>query len=327
MLPGVEVARRRRVRPGQGRYGAYDGGVRCSETYRSRFLATGLHHHQQPGTYPRLQPQLRIQDNLQEHQQRSEQAKATWDSPYQSNYKEKIDDDLKHQRWMEETGRSTFSSSVWKRQSTCSHSDPGDLAMYARTRLDKLLQVTGHMNTRGGNSSRKNSTACRISSSIRLLFHNNNQGDLKSQKSKSIGFYSWLMRVLLMKQCLSSPKYSKESILSRHVGVSIDDADARMMMNDLRRKGKSCWKEGDQDECPVCLEGLQADGMPITLPCRHSFHRHCLNPWLLEHGKCPCCRETIVHVLEMEKSTSSRGDGDLMTFVLADCIHGLWGES
>lgn len=31
-----------------------------------------------------------------------------------------------------------------------------------------------------------------------------------------------------------------------------------------------------------------------TLPCRHEFHKVCVDPWLLEHRTCPMCKMDIL---------------------------------
>ncbi|KAI5794493.1 hypothetical protein DFH27DRAFT_613008 [Peziza echinospora] len=46
-----------------------------------------------------------------------------------------------------------------------------------------------------------------------------------------------------------------------------------------------------QLRCPVCLDDFE-DGQELrVLPCRHSFHPDCIDPWLLNvAGSCPVCR-------------------------------------
>ena len=45
----------------------------------------------------------------------------------------------------------------------------------------------------------------------------------------------------------------------------------------------------------MCLESLPA--VPFVLPCRHSFHRTCIEAWETNHNSCPLCREPI-HLIE-----------------------------
>lgn len=47
----------------------------------------------------------------------------------------------------------------------------------------------------------------------------------------------------------------------------------------------------NQVRCPVCLEDFEEDQEVRILPCSHSFHTDCIDPWLLNvAGSCPLCR-------------------------------------
>lgn len=51
-------------------------------------------------------------------------------------------------------------------------------------------------------------------------------------------------------------------------------------------------------ECSICLAALDPDLHVVQLPCRHAFHRACVEPWLTQHltygfAKCPLCRQQI----------------------------------
>ena len=45
------------------------------------------------------------------------------------------------------------------------------------------------------------------------------------------------------------------------------------------------------EQCPVCLEDVEAGEMVRQLPaCRHLFHVECVDMWLHSHATCPLCR-------------------------------------
>ncbi|RPA96489.1 hypothetical protein L873DRAFT_1694515 [Choiromyces venosus 120613-1] len=47
----------------------------------------------------------------------------------------------------------------------------------------------------------------------------------------------------------------------------------------------------EQVRCPVCQEDFEQGQDLRVLPCRHSFHPDCIDPWLLNvAGSCPLCR-------------------------------------
>ncbi|KAA8523678.1 hypothetical protein F0562_010101 [Nyssa sinensis] len=46
--------------------------------------------------------------------------------------------------------------------------------------------------------------------------------------------------------------------------------------------------------CTICLEDFKNGDFTRILPsCRHSFHLHCIDEWLIRHGSCPICREDV----------------------------------
>ena len=51
--------------------------------------------------------------------------------------------------------------------------------------------------------------------------------------------------------------------------------------------------ETERRDCSICLESFTNGDMLISLPCTHSFHSSCLNPWLIACGDCPYCRRAI----------------------------------
>lgn len=51
---------------------------------------------------------------------------------------------------------------------------------------------------------------------------------------------------------------------------------------------------GDGDCCAVCIEPYKPSEVVRILPCRHEFHKSCVDPWLLEHRTCPMCKMDIL---------------------------------
>ncbi|KAF6775380.1 hypothetical protein AHF37_05763 [Paragonimus kellicotti] len=48
------------------------------------------------------------------------------------------------------------------------------------------------------------------------------------------------------------------------------------------------------DQCAVCIELYRASEVVRILPCRHVFHKKCIDPWLLEQRSCPLCKLDIL---------------------------------
>uniref|UniRef100_A0A8C5E8N2 RING-type domain-containing protein n=1 Tax=Gouania willdenowi TaxID=441366 RepID=A0A8C5E8N2_GOUWI len=55
--------------------------------------------------------------------------------------------------------------------------------------------------------------------------------------------------------------------------------------------------ESDFDNCAVCIEGYKPNDVVRILPCRHIFHKHCVDPWLQDHRTCPMCKMNVLKAL------------------------------
>lgn len=49
----------------------------------------------------------------------------------------------------------------------------------------------------------------------------------------------------------------------------------------------------DQIQCVICFEDLQNTFR--QLPCKHIFHKHCIDKWILhQKGNCPICNYVVL---------------------------------
>ncbi|VDL27381.1 unnamed protein product [Hymenolepis diminuta] len=48
------------------------------------------------------------------------------------------------------------------------------------------------------------------------------------------------------------------------------------------------------DQCAICIEIFKPHDLIRSLPCRHMYHRACIDPWLLKHRSCPLCKQNIL---------------------------------
>lgn len=60
------------------------------------------------------------------------------------------------------------------------------------------------------------------------------------------------------------------------------------------KSGKSDDKDSENDCCAVCIEPYKATDCIRVLPCKHEFHKNCIDPWLLEHRTCPMCKLDVL---------------------------------
>ena len=52
----------------------------------------------------------------------------------------------------------------------------------------------------------------------------------------------------------------------------------------------------EKEECCICQEDFILGSKVSHLLCKHLFHPHCINPWIIERGNttCPKCRAEVV---------------------------------
>ncbi|XP_017490515.1 PREDICTED: protein goliath-like [Rhagoletis zephyria] len=53
-------------------------------------------------------------------------------------------------------------------------------------------------------------------------------------------------------------------------------------------------KDLDSDCCAICIEAYKPSDCIRVLPCKHEFHKNCIDPWLIEHRTCPMCKLDVL---------------------------------
>lgn len=62
--------------------------------------------------------------------------------------------------------------------------------------------------------------------------------------------------------------------------------------------------EENRNSCPVCLCAFQNNDIIKILPCKHFFHKDCIDPWFLKEATCPVCKQSLASTTSMFQSTS-----------------------
>jgi hypothetical protein len=55
----------------------------------------------------------------------------------------------------------------------------------------------------------------------------------------------------------------------------------------------------NEDVCPICLDAYQQNDNLRIISCFDKFHKKCIDTWLLNNNKCPCCNYDLLrHLME-----------------------------
>ncbi|XP_071768345.1 RING finger protein 150a [Centroberyx gerrardi] len=81
----------------------------------------------------------------------------------------------------------------------------------------------------------------------------------------------------------------------RRLGDAAKKAINKLQVRTIKKGDKET--ESDFDNCAVCIEGYKPNDVVRILPCRHVFHKHCVDPWLQDHRTCPMCKVNILKAL------------------------------
>ena len=61
--------------------------------------------------------------------------------------------------------------------------------------------------------------------------------------------------------------------------------------------------------CIFCFDDLDSSTVYRRLPCRHFFHKPCVDDWMSRHdASCPLCRETFYHLKKVQAEPPVSGD-------------------
>ncbi|XP_060035029.1 RING finger protein 150 isoform X1 [Erinaceus europaeus] len=92
----------------------------------------------------------------------------------------------------------------------------------------------------------------------------------------------------------------------RRLGDAAKKAISKLQVRTIKKGDKET--EPDFDNCAVCIEGYKPNDVVRILPCRHLFHKSCVDPWLLDHRTCPMCKMNILKALGIPPNADCTDD-------------------
>ncbi|KAK5896446.1 hypothetical protein CesoFtcFv8_009608 [Champsocephalus esox] len=102
---------------------------------------------------------------------------------------------------------------------------------------------------------------------------------------------AWLIFYFIQKIRYTSARDRSQ----RRLGDAAKKAIGKLSTRTVRRGDKET--DPDFNHCAVCIEAYQLNDVVRILPCKHVFHKVCVDPWLNEHCTCPMCKLNILKAL------------------------------
>jgi hypothetical protein len=110
----------------------------------------------------------------------------------------------------------------------------------------------------------------------------------------ALGDMLLLQRALLSNRDFTHADFDLLSSLDQHNIAPPSSGTSVEVMAQLPTYPFKCRSGASSIECPVCLELLQSDETIRALPCCHSFHIQCIDPWLSNNHTCPVCKHDLL---------------------------------
>ena len=93
----------------------------------------------------------------------------------------------------------------------------------------------------------------------------------------------------------SNPLFSPQGIFNSLVFEPIME-DVVSTLDDSEKDKLKVYKliEKKEEKCTICMSEINVDEQVCDLPCAHTFHDECIQPWLNHYNyKCPVCRKEV----------------------------------
>ncbi|KAM8798854.1 E3 ubiquitin-protein ligase RNF130 [Eudromia elegans] len=102
---------------------------------------------------------------------------------------------------------------------------------------------------------------------------------------------AWLIFYFIQKIRYTSARDRNQ----RRLGDAAKKAIGKLTTRTVKKGDKET--DPDFDHCAVCIESYKQNDVVRILPCKHVFHKVCVDPWLSEHCTCPMCKLNILKAL------------------------------
>ncbi|XP_048453934.1 E3 ubiquitin-protein ligase RNF149 [Rhincodon typus] len=106
---------------------------------------------------------------------------------------------------------------------------------------------------------------------------------------------AWLIFYYIQRFLYAGSQFSSQNKKNKNNRREAKKAISKLQLHTVRHGDREI--NLDIDGCAVCIEVYRSRDVVRILPCKHVFHRICIDPWLLEHRTCPMCKLDVIKAL------------------------------
>jgi hypothetical protein len=134
--------------------------------------------------------------------------------------------------------------------------------------------------------------------SAALLFRNNRQNFSGNDYEALWGFQEENGNALSNSPNSISQQGASDQDIARNPVRFLEEGDGLIRIHNVNHSSVNSDLENDAEaeekRCSICLENFYREEMVRTLPCFHSYHANCIDPWLRSKSTCPICKQDII---------------------------------
>lgn len=106
---------------------------------------------------------------------------------------------------------------------------------------------------------------------------------------------AWLIFYYIQRFLYAGSPFSSQNKKNKNNRKETKKAIDKLQLHTVRHGDREI--DLDIEGCAVCIEVYRSRDVVRILPCKHVFHRVCIDPWLLEHHTCPMCKLDVIKAL------------------------------
>ncbi|XP_041055462.1 E3 ubiquitin-protein ligase RNF149-like [Carcharodon carcharias] len=106
---------------------------------------------------------------------------------------------------------------------------------------------------------------------------------------------AWLIFYYIQRFLYAGSQFSSQNKKNKNNRKEAKKAISKLQLHTVKHGVREI--DLDIDGCAVCIEVYKSRDVVRILPCKHVFHRICIDPWLLEHRTCPMCKLDVIKAL------------------------------